>query len=951
MIRMPFPFRCGLVAFLTLFVTSLAAQPITPGNMLTFGGTTNDYVIATNFSGFPTTAATVELWMNSTATNIGGLFSYATTANANAFLLINPAQLEVRVNGVLAYQLPTPLNDGAWHHVAATWTNSGGVNVYIDGVLRNASSVGVQTVLTDGALVLGQDQDTVGGGFSTDQAYKGRLDEVRIWNHVRTTTEIRNNMNVAISNSVPGLVAYYRLDGAGPVYTNSAAFTNHLVSAGTVTLSPSTVPFAPAVASTNAVGITATNATLQTIVYANNFLTTGRFEWGTGTTPYQNTNQVTSIAATSNAVTASLTVSNLTYGTTYHYRFVATNTLGTAVESDQTFVAGVLTVTNLFDSGLGSLRRALLSAGDGARIIFGTNGTIPLTNGALLIDNDVILQGPGTSNLIIDASSSSRIFEISAGATVQMSDLTLKNGHAPNAATIDFGGIPGGHGGAIMNAGIMTLSNCIVTNCRAGNGAGSFFGNLGAGHGGALYNSGTATLLNSVLSYNTAGRAINGDFSAGPSGGAGGAIYNTGTLTLTRCSLIGNASGAGGDGLSGNGGPGGNGSAILNVGPLNASLCTISGNISGAGGAKGFNANDVAGPSGEGCIMSGNPGTITLRACTVVSNLVRGGISTTMNASDATIHNSIIAANSGYDVSGVFNSQGHNLIGAVDGALGFVNGVKSDLTGTSGSPLNAMVGPLAMNGGLTPTHAILGGSPAIDAGDDTLTSLVTDQRGAVRLSGQHVDIGAVEQDFTGWPAMTVTTLGATVAAEPISGESKVTFSAAVLPGPNSPKVTFQYGLTTAYGSSTAATSVPAGTNSVQVNAASASVGEGYTLHYRAVATAGATVLNGLDKTVYVPFRNLPGDTDRDGTISDNEVQGVLSNYFPSTPWLQMTNTAGLGTTNISFGLSNALTATYNVEVSTNLVDWTLLGPALPRYDFLDTNAVDNVQRYYRLRLP
>jgi hypothetical protein len=60
------------------------------------------------------------------------------------------------------------------------------------------------------------------------------------------------------------------------------------------------------------------------------------------------------------------------------------------------------------------------------------------------------------------------------------------------------------------------------------------------------------------------------------------------------------------------------------------------------------------------------------------------------------------------------------------------------------------LGPLQNNGGLTFTQALLAGSPAIDAGDDSVTgsplSLTTDQRGTgfPRLSGPHVDIGAYE---------------------------------------------------------------------------------------------------------------------------------------------------------------------------------------------------------------
>jgi hypothetical protein len=95
----------------------------------------------------------------------------------------------------------------------------------------------------------------------------------------------------------------------------------------------------------------------------------------------------------------------------------------------------------------------------------------------------------------------------------------------------------------------------------------------------------------------------------------------------------------------------------------------------------------------------------------------------------------------------------------------------------------------------------------------------------------------------------------------------------------------------------------------------------------------------------------PGDTNGDGVVSDAELNTVLSNYFPNSPFLQMTNVAGLGGTNVTFALTNSLAGAFSVEYTTNLLDWLFLGPATPRYEFTDTNAPAEPQRYYRLRWP
>jgi len=100
------------------------------------------------------------------------------------------------------------------------------------------------------------------------------------------------------------------------------------------------------------------------------------------------------------------------------------------------------------------------------------------------------------------------------------------------------------------------------------------------------------------------------------------------------------------------------------------------------------------------------------------------------------------ATTSNPDVSGPFESSGHNLIGNVGTATGF--GATGDKIGGGGNPvINPMLAPLQDNGGFTFTHALLDGSPAIDAG--AVVTATADQRGFTRTQGFAADIGAVEQ--------------------------------------------------------------------------------------------------------------------------------------------------------------------------------------------------------------
>ena len=114
--------------------------------------------------------------------------------------------------------------------------------------------------------------------------------------------------------------------------------------------------------------------------------------------------------------------------------------------------------------------------------------------------------------------------------------------------------------------------------------------------------------------------------------------------------------------------------------------------------------------------------------------------------------------------------------------------------------------------------------------------------------------------------------------------------------------------------------------------------------------------------------HIPGDLSGDGTVSLEELNAVLGNYnggivdqaalddvlalyWPDSPWLNMTNVAALGTEQVTFALTNSTAGAYSVESSTNLVDWSYLGPAIPRYEFIDTNAPAAPQRFYRLMWP
>ncbi|XP_043097734.1 neuronal pentraxin-1-like [Puntigrus tetrazona] len=137
------------------------------------------------------------LWIKSNASpGVGTPFSYAVPGQANELVLIewgnNP--MELLINDKVA-KLPFIINDGKWHHICITWTTRDGVwEAFQDGVLRGTGEnlAPYHPIKPSGVLVLGQEQDTLGGGFDATQAFVGELANFNIWDRKLTAGEIYN---------------------------------------------------------------------------------------------------------------------------------------------------------------------------------------------------------------------------------------------------------------------------------------------------------------------------------------------------------------------------------------------------------------------------------------------------------------------------------------------------------------------------------------------------------------------------------------------------------------------------------------------------------------------------------------------------------------------------------------------------------------------------------------
>lgn len=378
---------------------------------------------------------------------------------------------------------------------------------------------------------------------------------------------------------------------------------------------------------------------------------------------------------------------------------------------------------------------------------------LTIQHGVAAPDNAGGIRVPNTSQLIL------------ANIVMQAnSDTALQNIGRAILSNVTFSNNTGGVGGAIQNAGTMTIDT------------GTFTGNSATMSGGAIIISGLSSVVMNRVS-------MSGNNAAA---GNGGAIQSFGILQLSESTIDGNAAGGSGGGLAGlgtvtntlisnnqagldGGGIHGDDIGLTNVTVANNRAARHGGGISANGQfAIQLNAVTVSG----NLATSGSGGGIFAATDVLVSNSTISGNAAPVgqgggifNQRNSTLTNVTLSGNSASTGTGgaisnnlslsimntiVANSPvGGNCAGAV-GVSSQGDNLSSDGTCGLGGPgdrsnLAPLLGPLSNNGGFTETHALLPGSPAINAvTHNACPPPGTDQRGFVRPAGPACDIGAFE---------------------------------------------------------------------------------------------------------------------------------------------------------------------------------------------------------------
>ncbi len=450
--------------------------------------------------------------------------------------------------------------------------------------------------------------------------------------------------------------------------------------------------------------------------------------------------------------------------------------------------AATFTVTNLNDSGAGSLRQALneaVAAGGADRIDVLTTGQINLTSGSLVYSGGDNLTISG-NNVIVNASAipvaspNGRVMDFrGASGLVSISNMTISGGTSRTVLTSDpCNNFVPGQGGGIATAGPLSLTNVIVTGNRASKASLTYtpcptlanptptpVNTTIGGFGGGVFTVGILTIQSSQITNNVADvygggvyaveqfSAVGSVFSGNSAGESGGGVFNPSRSTFVRSTLAGNTAGFSGGGL-------------LSACDINLAESTVTGNTAGSfgGGVTGsggeirnttITGNTTSGSGGGGIdlVLVGFPnpavcpsrGIMAVNFSTIARNTSTGGGSNLEG--DAGINWTFVGTVVADPLGTGANCA---VIGSVTatysyswgtGAPGCLFSGPTNVTSTLAGD-NPGLGALASNGG--PTQTMLPGVPLRGKIPAVACTVDRDQRSKVRPFDNVCDIGAVE---------------------------------------------------------------------------------------------------------------------------------------------------------------------------------------------------------------
>jgi len=224
-----------LFILVSVFIMSGFCSAQIGGYSLYFDGS-DDYITVPHSSNLNFTAFTIEAWIFPTGTDskIMGKTSYGAAVPGFSMGYTSDCKLfcECKQDWGSNYVASTSTATASlntWSHVAMTWSSGGYLKAYINGVeVINVASLAL-SITNSNYFVIGK-----APWISPSQGlFKGKMDEVRVWNVVRTQSQIKSAMFKELAGNESGLCMYFKMsNGSGSSVTDNQ--TNVTANTGTI---------------------------------------------------------------------------------------------------------------------------------------------------------------------------------------------------------------------------------------------------------------------------------------------------------------------------------------------------------------------------------------------------------------------------------------------------------------------------------------------------------------------------------------------------------------------------------------------------------------------------------------------------------------------------------------------------------------------------------------------
>src|SRR4051812_1612418 len=259
------------------------AQTSAGGSALSFDGIDDHVVVASNSSLTLSSSLSFEAWVfpqEARCNTIisrgdgGGNSDYIFQVGYDGLGNCNARTIGFWAAGAWdASSSTVPLN--AWTHVAVTYDGTN-KKFYINGVLDRTVARPGTVYQSESPLYIGRQ-----GSACNCNLFKGQMDELRIWNTVRTGSEISQTISASLTGTETGLAAYYHFnEGSGLVTADATGHSNTgTLTNGTAWLS-STAPLGLIAFTQQASGVTTNSATLNGLVNPTNGPAVAWFNYG-----------------------------------------------------------------------------------------------------------------------------------------------------------------------------------------------------------------------------------------------------------------------------------------------------------------------------------------------------------------------------------------------------------------------------------------------------------------------------------------------------------------------------------------------------------------------------------------------------------------------------------------------------------------------------------------------